>query len=295
MEFVHLKLKEAFRIDALISLHYFEYARDYMFEGESHDFWEFLYVDKGEVEVTADKCGYVLKQGDLIFHKPDEFHSVWANKKVAPNIIVVSFVCKSKAMSFFQNKLFAAGDAERNAIGSILQEGLRAFKPPFDKPREHTLVRLQDSVFGSEQMLLIHLQTLLIGLVRKDLHLENVDRLSSAAKERTEEDIVKRLEAYLSENISSNLDLIDICAYMKMSRTHLASLLKRKKGTGVMEYYKNMKIERAKTLIREERYNVTEVAEILGYSSIHSFSRHFRTVTDMSPSEYAKSVKSRLQ
>jgi AraC-like DNA-binding protein len=67
-----------------------------------------------------------------------------------------------------------------------------------------------------------------------------------------------------------------------------------KKGTGIIEYFKYLKIERAKTLIREENHNITEIAEILDYNSIHSFSRHFKKATDISPSEYAKSIKSRI-
>lgn len=98
MEFFKLKFKQEFKIEALVSLHYFEFAKDFVFRGERHNFWELLYVDKGDVEVMADSIGYKLTQGDLIFHKPNEFHSVWANRKIAPNIIVISFICRSEAM-----------------------------------------------------------------------------------------------------------------------------------------------------------------------------------------------------
>ncbi len=294
MEFVHLHLKEEFSIDALVSLHYFEFARDFVSEGERHPFWELLYVDKGEAEVAADENGYVLKQGDLIFHKPDEFHSVWANQKIAPNIVVVSFSCHSKAMEFFENKIFTAGDGERNILGSIVKEGTQAFLPPFDKPLKNTLLRRSGDAFGCEQMLKIHLQTLLIQLVRKNRQLEKAERLSSTARERAEEDVVQRLEKYLVENIVYNLSLEDICSYMNMSRTHLVTLFKKKKGTGVIEFFKDMKIEQAKTFLREGRHNITEIAELLRYNSIHSFSRHFSRVTGMSPIEYAKSIKARL-
>ena len=40
-------LDEVLRIDAIYTLHYFEYTRDYLFTGERHDFWEMAYVDKG--------------------------------------------------------------------------------------------------------------------------------------------------------------------------------------------------------------------------------------------------------
>lgn len=60
-----------------------------------------------------------------------------------------------------------------------------------------------------------------------------------------------------------------------------------------MEYFRKLKIDKAKTMIREEEYNITQIANILGYNSIHYFSKQFKGITDMSPTEYARSVKAR--
>ena len=51
MGFVHTILNEVFQIDSIVTLHYFEFAKNYVFEGERHDFWECVYVDKGEIEI----------------------------------------------------------------------------------------------------------------------------------------------------------------------------------------------------------------------------------------------------
>jgi AraC-like DNA-binding protein len=76
-----------------------------------------------------------------------------------------------------------------------------------------------------------------------------------------------------------------------MSRTTLKMTFKGSLGLGVMEYYKLLKIEEAKRLIREEELNFTQVADKLEYSSIHYFSKQFKKVTGMTPSEYVGSVK----
>ena len=52
-----------------------------------------------------------------------------------------------------------------------------------------------------------------------------------------------------------------------------------------------MKIECAKTYIREDSYNITQIADMLGYESIHYFSRQFKKITKMSPKEYSNSIK----
>ena len=53
-----------------------------------------------------------------------------------------------------------------------------------------------------------------------------------------------------------------------------------------------MKIELAKRYLRDENHNITQIAEMLGYSGIHYFSRQFKKVTDMTPTEYLVSIKS---
>lgn len=58
-----------------------------------------------------------------------------------------------------------------------------------------------------------------------------------------------------------------------------------------MEYFGRRKIEAAKEMIRREDGNFTEIATRLGYQSIYYFSRHFKKVTGMTPSEYASGVR----
>ena len=53
-------------IEKILTLYYFEFSKDYRYTGEKHDFWEFVYVDKGKLEVSADQEGYELKEGDII-------------------------------------------------------------------------------------------------------------------------------------------------------------------------------------------------------------------------------------
>jgi YesN/AraC family two-component response regulator len=73
----------------------------------------------------------------------------------------------------------------------------------------------------------------------------------------------------------------------------LQKLFREKTGGGVIEYFNRMKIETAKQMIREGKYNFTQLSEYLGYSSVCYFSRMFKKATGMSPSEYSSSIKIR--
>ncbi len=294
MDYFKTILKEDLIIKKIISVHYFEYAKDYLFDGERHDFWEFLYVDKGEVEVMADTLGYKLKQGEMIFHKPNEFHNVWANGKVAPNLIVISFECKSNKMDYFKDKILSIDNQEKNLLAQIISEAKEAYTSPLDSPSLKKLEKRARPKFGCEQLIKIYLEQMLINLIRKDESISSEKKLSSSVKERFDGDMSKRAISFLEENICNNISFDDVCRYLSLSRTSLKVLFRETTNSSVMEYYNGLKIAEAKKMIREGMNNFTKIADALGYASIHYFSRHFKKATGMTPSEYTISVKSKL-
>ena len=286
-------LQRVLDITHIVTVHYFEYAKDYVFEGEQHDFWELLYVDKGEVEVMAGDTGYRLQRGEMIFHKPGEFHNVFANGVVAPNLVVIAFVCTSPAMTYFEEKVVRAGEDERGLLARIVSEARDAFSTPLDNPRTTQMQRASSSAFGSEQMIGILLEEMLLRMVRRGAERDSQVRVSSSVKQRSDNDTVKRIIAYMEENLYGNLNFTDICRFSAQSATNLKTIFKAVTGMGVMEYYRMLKIELAKTLLREGTGNITQVADQLGYGSVHYFSRYFKQATGMTPSEYTLSITSK--
>ena len=292
-EFVATTLEQSIPIQKIVTVHYFEYAKDYVFEGERHDFWEILYVDKGEVEVMAGEVGYKLRQGEMIFHKPNEFHNVFANGVVAPNLVVVSFESNAPAMAYFEGKIIAAGEDERALFARIVREARDAFSSPLDDPSLTCLERASSHAFGSEQMIGILLEEMLIRLVRRGAEKAQGVKISSSVKLRSDNDLVKRVIAYMEENAAGSLTFSQVCRFSAQSATNLKTIFKAATGRGVMEYYRWLKIEQAKVLLREGNGNITQIADKLGYASVHYFSRYFKQATGMTPSEYTLSIQSK--
>lgn len=291
MDYESVHLKEELVIQNLYTVHYYEYNNDYFFPGEAHAFWEFLYVDKGEVEVTAGSHICTLKKGDIIFHKPMEFHNLRANGVVAPNLVVVSFECNSPAMNFFEDKILRVSDAERNLLATIIQEASLSYSTPLDDPNLRRMERVEQQPFAAEQFIKSCLELMLLQLIRKRDVSQSKIKTTSSMKERTDQDVLNRIILYLEKNVQERITLDDICRDNLIGRSYLQKMFREKIGGGVMEYFGRLKIEAAKQSIRESSGNFTEIARELGYTSIHYFSRHFKKVTGMTPSEYASSVK----
>ena len=94
MEYTAISLRRPIQIERIVSVHYFEYGPDFSFTGESHNFWEFVYVDKGEIIAIAGDKEHLVKKGQMIFHAPNEFHSLRATGTRPPSVVVVSFYCE---------------------------------------------------------------------------------------------------------------------------------------------------------------------------------------------------------
>ncbi|MBP1989106.1 AraC family transcriptional regulator [Paenibacillus eucommiae] len=289
MELQRTLLKQTIVINRIITIFYFEFANNYVFPGERHDFWEFLYVDKGEVEVTTDTERHLLKQGTIIFHKPNEFHSFYAYGGSAPNIIVMTFDCLSIAMKHFENQIISLQDGERNLLAEMIKEGMDAFSFPF----QHPLNRKESAPVGCEQMIKIYLEMFLIRLLRKDHSVKQEEALSYPAREKSDDQTIRDIMHYMEDHLNMKVSLAEMSESLHLAKTKLKELFKKKTGTTIMAYFSNLKINRAKVLIREDSKNFTEISGMLGFSSVHHFSKAFKKTTGTSPSEYAKSVKAR--
>lgn len=291
MNYKGITLTKDFTIEKLFSCHYFEYMSDFLFTGETHNFWEFLCVDRGEVEVTADSHHYTLKQGEIIFHKPNEFHGLKANGTVAPNLVVASFQCNSPAMSFFEGKILTIGDIERNLLASIITESKHAFSSKLDDPYLEELKKAPVYYPGAEQLILLYLEQLLIQLYRRYTTSFRQVPVTQSIKLKNDAELYGRILSYLEDNLSSHLTIDQICHANLIGRSQLQKLFRERNNCGVIDFFSRMKINAAKQMIRNQTLNFTQIADQLGYTSIHYFSRQFKKTTGMSPSEYASSIK----
>jgi AraC-like DNA-binding protein len=293
------KLKEEIAISKIYSFHYIELTKDYVYRGEKHDFWELVYVDKGEVEIVIDGHSRTFTQGEMVFYAPNVFHSLKCNHRTPPNLFIVSFDCKSEAMQYFTHKSLRLSNEECELLSIIIEEGLRVFfTPPRKRHKKNQPLRSIDKVanppFGSEQLLKVNLEALLIRFYRNGVDNLPVPKRLTITKETEEKGLAARLESYIQEHLTESLTLKQIGNDFSLSKTHITSVFKKYNGCGIMEYWTRLRIEKAKLLIREETCNVTEISERLGYASVHYFSRQFKNITGISPTAYLRRLKAIL-
>ena len=103
---------------------------------------------------------------------------------------------------------------------------------------------------------------------------------------------LSRLDNLIAENISShNLTVDFLAAKMLISRSLLFRRVKRITGRSIVEYINDSRIARAVELLHDDSYNLTEISELVGYSSLRYFSRVFKSATGELPSVYRQNLQ----
>lgn len=293
MAYKSVVLEDSVTINRIISVHYFQYMSDFSFPGESHDFWELVCVDRGEIDALAGDRRLTLKKGNILFHKPNEFHNVLTNGKVSPSLVVIGFECLSPAIKSFEDQLMSVQDTEKELMAQIIVEARNTFSGRLDDPYQEELIfNSEPLTFGSAQLISHYLEQLMIHLYRRYFSYSLPVRSSRFLAEASSgNDTYNRIVRYMEEHLGERMTIDRICRDNLVGRSQLQKLFRDTKGCGVIEFFSMMKIDTAKQMIRDNQLNFTQIADRLGYNSIHYFSRQFKQITTMTPSEYATSIR----
>ena len=96
---------------------------------------------------------------------------------------------------------------------------------------------------------------------------------------------------YIEENLFSINNLMDMAKELGYSYNYLSHLFRRKTGMTIQAYVTQKKIEQSTKLLSDEQYSITEIAAMLNYDCIQSFSKAFRRAMGVSPTEYRANTK----
>lgn len=108
--------------------------------------------------------------------------------------------------------------------------------------------------------------------------------VSSQSEEYT---LINSSIAYIRANIST-VTVADMAAQLAVSERTLRNLYYRYTGESPLQVLQSMRMKEAKHLLESSSYTVNEIAERLGYKSTFYFSRLFKSVHNISPTEYRK-------
>lgn len=251
------------------------YKKDYSFDGEAHDFWELMYVKKGKVRVSADERIYELGAGEMIFHKPMEFHKFTKLGEEEFSFFVVSFAVKGDGMKFFENGVFVLTREQQYAFGNLM-DFMREHEDPY---RGALSISYLAGDVPSEHLSILKNMTELF--LMRDMKNTTKQKPSLST---TEALIFRDAVNMMHKNINFSLSAEDFASACNVSLSYMKKIFKKHTGIGIHEYFLNLKITEATKLLKEGK-TVTETAELLSFSSQNYFSTVYKKIRGISPNK----------
>lgn len=260
-------------VNNIITLHRASFGVPKDKVGESHDFPELMYVASGNNTVLLDGVPHLVKEGEAMIYAPLTHH-IGSEQNRDITLYIISFDTVAPLPEELYNRALTLTQRQTGIISEIFSKGLDIFSimPPESKERGMFFNGEDEAVL---QVIKNNLELLLLSLS------EATEEICEPAEERM------RVIEYLRAHLSDELTLGEIAHGCSMS----VSRLKRVFRGGVINYFNNLKISRAKELIRNTDMNYSQIAESLGFSSLHYFSRLFKAKTGSSPSDFRRKIR----
>lgn len=285
--YVKTQLQNVITVSKIVTVHYYEFDKTFVFNGESHDFWEMVYIDKGQVQVRGDDNELILSQGEIVFHRPNEFHSIKALNS-SPNFFVLSFVCNSPLMQYLEKYSATLDKTLLGFISCIIKEAESTYVIPKNDPKLKKLLKRSTAPIGGEQLIKTYLEQFLILLIRNILKKKEPNVFPS--KESMENHLVGAARRLLEEKAEESFKVNDLCVALGYSKSYLSKLFHEQTGNTLAAYAIQVKIKRAKQLIRDGNLNFAQISDKLSFDNPQYFSRVFKRVTGMTPTEFKASL-----
>lgn len=268
---------ECIRVSGLVSIFRRKLVDQHdTFGGESHGAWELLFLESGHLRVMVDGDLYTLSPGELILYPPHAFHTVSISSD--STVSVISFVTSSNTLYNLTGRLLVLSSEAQEDLQKIIVYG-KSLIESYREGDVHGTAFRQEVPATDIQRLANQLELFLLGLCNSETR-SNSKNFKDAQ--------FAALTDYLKANMDKNFTLEDISDGCTISVAQLQKLCRKYCGCGPVTYFISLKIGAAKQMMKDSSLNITQIAERLGFSSVHYFSKLFKSKTGMSPSEFAK-------
>ena len=273
MNWQHFDIKRNLCIESFVSAFEQEFEPGFVFKGESHNFWEMLYVEKGTVCISADEKVFNLEQNQIVFHKPMELHKFHIEEGNSATAFIMSFSLSGNFAARLEKRALTLAPHQKSFLENII-DFVRKFRPDCYDFGHGMLLNLNNSPATVHQLSCMT-EIFLLSLVETQIPVSDIS-------DTTEIIIFKDCVKFMEESIYDWISVPELAEKCKVSVSYLKKIFSRYAGFGIHKYFLKTKINLASQLLKQGK-TVGEVASILSFSSQNYFSMVFKRETGVSP------------
>ncbi len=282
------KIKSLLIINKIVSIHHLQpQTENIKQEQEKHNFWELVYASNGCVTCTSDDEVIELETGHILFHEPNEIHSLLCTP--GTSAIIISFDCLSEAIRFFSKKQLKINHKQKNLIHELVDIASKTYDIEFYNSDVEFMKLLPYPTLGGEQLIKNYTETLLIDIMRSITEKDSGNTVflqESESQNKLAEDVIK----ILKENIYGKLTINQISSKINYSKAYIFRQFKTSMRMTIMDYFISLKIKTAKELLSHGNFSIKEISDKLSFDTPNYFSKTFKKLVGITPSQYKKRI-----
>ncbi|QZY53609.1 AraC family transcriptional regulator [Crassaminicella profunda] len=266
-----------------VKAYYYQEFKDYITpKKHAHHRVEIMYVVKGECEILMKDISVVMKKGEFILIDADILHRL----KVEENrcrILNIEFLFQKKFCSFF-------------TIGELVRhmpalETFFSIQKPFVllKDKEERLAQLIRDLIKQLDDLEIgndFTKQMLIGQIF--IQIANIYNQSKKIEKNPQDQYVMQAIDYIHQHYDYKLTVEDIAKEVSLHERYLQHIFKKQTGDTINEYLTEVRLNKAKQLLKYTNIHITQICEYIGMNSQQYFSYLFKKHVGVSPRAYRK-------
>ena len=236
----------------------------------NHNYWEFLIVLSGEYKHTINGREEIIKRGQVIVIRPEDYHMLTQNSKSASHLNImmkceaVEKMARSFSDAFFEKLL------QNTSYISISDVNINKIE---------TYCLLYNNSDEQKQHLIMNFVTSLILI-------SVIDQLCNVVDDKPKWLLDLIAQMHRQENISWTVS--DVVDYSNFSHVHLIREFKKYFNCSIVEYLRKVKISFATDYLKHSNLSISEISTLLGFSSVSHLNHIFKETTGKTPLQYRK-------
>lgn len=264
-----------------------EYFEKQSFCRHTHEFFELVYVRKGECTHYINDIEYKTHHGDLVFINPGQVHSfeiktsvIMVNILINPEFISSELMDTENIITLFRHSMFAEFE-NIDCVPSQCVHFEGAELAELDSLIGMLVNEYKQKNCGYKSIIHGGIRILFTKLLRRM-------QPGSSQSMNKADDLLQGIIGYIDENYNRKISLKEIAANTFYNPAYFGKVLKDYCGKSFSSYLKEKRVAKAAALLKNTKMSVDDIMLEAGYSDKKLFYRHFKEIYNTTPAKYRK-------
>lgn len=253
-----------------------KYHQNWENDLHSHGWFQMIGILSGCGTVIIDENRYNISKEKIFLIGPHQMHAIHCDPNSTAQLKMLDVKFSVSDHSLFEDLLKVGECFTLNDFGW--------FSLYFDKIIEESILKEPHYY----KLISTYLYTILVRIIRERLQVQVAPaaELELSTVHSFKGVNIDQLLQYINFNYSNIISLDDLSVLAKVNKTTLISIFKELYATTPIRYINRIRLQKAKELLVNTDTSIGEIADLIGFQSIHYFSRYFKSKENCTPIEY---------